>query len=178
MVGHRFLGITKIIITCIFSISRVDETQQVLTIKQNMSADFIGRNVMDLKKNVTTQNWTLAPEALVDEYVPEQDKILNEAIAKEQFTIRLYSVVMILSIVFVTIQTYAIFDYCRRASVNIHKSMVKNIINATMAFFDTHFIGNVLNRFSQDMNNIDEQVPFTMREFIRVSYFNILIIVK
>lgn len=147
----------------------MDETQNVLIIQQNMTADFFGKNIMSLKENVTNLNDTSAPEALIKEYIPEEEEILNKAIATEQFTIKLYSVVMILSIVFATIQTYAIFDYCRRASVNIHKSMVKNIINATMAFFDTHFIGNVLNRFSQDMNNIDEQVPFTMREVIRVS---------
>lgn len=95
-------------------------------------------------------------------------ELLSEAIATEKTTIKMYSVVMISSIVFAFIQTYAIFDYARRASVNIHKSMVKNIMNATMSFFDTHFIGNILNRFSQDMNNIDEQLPFAMREFIRV----------
>lgn len=155
---------------CTFCNFRVDETQNVLIIKQNLTADFFGRNIMSLKENVTNLNDTSAPEALIKEYIPEEEEILSKAIATEQFTIKLYSIVMILSIVFATIQTYAIFDYCRRASVNIHKSMVNNIINATMAFFDTHFIGNVLNRFSQDMNNIDEQVPFTMREVIRVSY--------
>lgn len=33
-------------------------------------------------------------------------------------------------------------------------------MGATMAFFDNHYIGNILNRFSYDLNNIDETIPF------------------
>lgn len=121
-------------------------------------------------ENITTiLNETLGTEALVGNFSSEDERRLAEAVEREQATIKLYSIIMIASVISATVQTYAIFDYCRRASVNIHKSMVTNIMNSTMSFFDTHFIGNVLNRFSQDLNNIDEQLPFTMREFIRVS---------
>lgn len=135
-----------------------------------MTGNVIERSALALTENVTILNDTRVQKLWTESYILGEKKLLEEAIDKEQSTIKLYSLIMILSIVSATIQTYAIFDYCRRASVNIHKSMVKNIMNATMSFFDTHFIGNVLNRFSQDMNNIDEQLPFTMREFIRVKY--------
>lgn len=113
----------------------------------------------------------ISPKLHLYDNETEQIKLLHEAIDKEQATIQMYSLVMILSIVSATIQTYAIFDYCRRASVNIHKEMVRNIMKATMAFFDTHFVGNILNRFSQDTNNIDEILPFTMRELLRVRIY-------
>lgn len=129
----------------------------------------IERQITSVATNFTTLNGTFIAEALTANYT-SPDEALAAAIAKEKATIKMYSIIMIVSIVSATIQTYAIFDYCRRASVNIHKSMVTNIMNATMSFFDTHFIGNVLNRFSQDLNNIDEQLPFTMREFIRVRH--------
>lgn len=125
-------------------------------------------SVLALKTNLTSLNHILSSGVSTESSILEEDKLFEEAVAKEQATIKLYSVIMILSTVFLTIQTYAIFDYCRRASVNIHKAMLTNIMNATMSFFDTHFIGNILNRFSQDMNNIDEQLPFTIREFMRV----------
>lgn len=140
----------------------------MVSIKENTTAIEIERNIMSWAENLTSLNESLISEALTGNYTSETEKKLLEAIAKEQATIQLYSFIMIASIVSAIIQTYAIFDYCRRASVNIHKSMVANIMSATMSFFDTHFIGNVLNRFSQDLNNIDEQLPFTMREFIRV----------
>lgn len=67
------------------------------------------------------------------------------------------------------LKTYVLLNYCRKASVNIHKAMLASIMSAPMAFFDTHFIGNILNRFSQDMNNVDELLPFVFTEVFRVS---------
>lgn len=141
----------------------MDEQHKVLALKENISLNGVETDILSLQDNITSIN-----NISTGNLTSEENLLLDEAVAKEQATIKLYSMVMIASIVSATIQTYAIFDYCRRASVNIHKSMVTNIMNAVMSFFDTHFIGNILNRFSQDLNNIDEQLPFTMREFIRV----------
>lgn len=138
----------------------------VISIKENMTLQGIER--MTDTKNNTDLNMTYPGDDFVGNFNSSGGEVLSDAIAKEQATIKLYSVIMMASVISAVIQTYAILDFSRRASVNIHKSMVQNIINAVMSFFDTHFIGNVLNRFSQDLNNIDEQLPFTIREAIRV----------
>lgn len=85
-------------------------------------------------------------------------------------TIRLFSIMILVNALAHIVSNYLLFDFCRRASLNIHKAMTTNIINAVMSFFDSHFIGNILNRFSQDLNNIDEQLPYAFRESIRVSF--------
>lgn len=94
--------------------------------------------------------------------------LLEKATVKEQTTIRTYSIMIFVTSVLVLIKTYANFDYCRRASVRIHKAMVKSAVNAVMSFYDTHFIGNILNRFSQDLTNIDEVLPWVFGEIVRV----------
>lgn len=99
---------------------------------------------------------------------------LEQAIATEQYSIRIYSIMIFVSSALAMAKTYALFSYTRRASINVHKAMVQNSINAVMSFYDTHFIGNVLNRFSQDLNNIDEVVPFVITDMFRVSWFNIV----
>lgn len=99
----------------------------------------------------------------------EEIHVLNEATATEQSQIHYYSIMIFVSTAAALIKTYVLLSYCRRASINIHKSMLGSILAAPMAFFDTHFIGNILNRFSQDMNNIDELLPFVFTEVFRVS---------
>lgn len=47
--------------------------------------------------------------------------------------------------------------------------MVENVINAFMAFFDGTLVGNIINRFSNDLAVIDETFPFDVYEFFEVS---------
>ncbi|CAH2013754.1 unnamed protein product [Acanthoscelides obtectus] len=98
------------------------------------------------------------------------EKVIEEAKYKEGFTLKLCSTMIIVSTVLTLIKTYTLFDFCKRASINVHKAIVKHIVYAVMSFFDTHFIGNILNRFSQDLNNIDEQLPFVFTECFRVMF--------
>lgn len=70
---------------------------------------------------------------------------------------------------FSLIKFYIFLIFCRKASLNIHESMMKKIIGAPLSFFDNHFVGNVLNRFSFDCNNIDEHLPFIFPQLTGVS---------
>lgn len=66
---------------------------------------------------------------------------------------------------------FALLWFCRTASINLHKKMALAIVGATMNFFDTHFVGNILNRLSYDLNNIDEIIPFQFPSFGTVSIY-------
>lgn len=121
---------------------------------------------MGIQKNLTKEygvNYTaLLPES------GDEMEILTKAITAETFQIHFYSVMIVVATAASLIKTLVLLTYCRRASINIHKAMLSSIMTAPMAFFDTHFIGNILNRFSQDMNNIDELLPFVFTEVFRV----------
>lgn len=81
-----------------------------------------------------------------------------------------FSCVVASTTIFAIITAYVHFNFTRKASNNLHKSMIMNILYAVMNFFDSHLIGNILNRFSKDLNVIDEQLPFILYEFFEILF--------
>lgn len=85
-------------------------------------------------------------------------------------TMNLYTMSIIGYAVAEFIRHYLVLKMGIAASINIHKKMVKRALHAMMTFFDSFFIGNILNRFSQDLNIVDEHLIFVITTFIGVSY--------
>lgn len=64
---------------------------------------------------------------------------------------------------------YLMMNFTRKASLKLHNTMIEKLCTAAMSFYDHHFIGNILNRFSQDLNVVDEALPLTINFFLMVS---------
>ncbi|EFA04139.1 probable multidrug resistance-associated protein lethal(2)03659 [Tribolium castaneum] len=95
----------------------------------------------------------------------EQQK--GTIISHRDFTQHLFSAMTALTVAFELGRILALFAVARRASIKLHKYMTDHIIKATMHFFDTNFIGNILNRFSKDLSTIDEHLPFVIFQVFR-----------
>lgn len=81
----------------------------------------------------------------------------------------IYTILIILATTFTLLQSFIMFYFTTKASINLHKKTFSAIVGATMNFFDDHLSGNILNRFSKDIGLIDEFLPFVIFEVIRVS---------
>ncbi|CAG9865251.1 unnamed protein product [Phyllotreta striolata] len=68
------------------------------------------------------------------------------------------------------VKNFLVLKMSLAASITLHKKMVARILNATMQFFDTYFIGNILNRFSQDLSVIDEQLMFIVTMVVGIVF--------
>lgn len=95
--------------------------------------------------------------------------IYAKAVTTRNYTFTIAGVMIGLRNVLYIIKYFALLWFCRTASINLHNKMASAIIGATMFFFDTHFIGNILNRMSYDLNNIDETIPGLFPTFGSVS---------
>jgi ATP-binding cassette subfamily C (CFTR/MRP) protein 4 len=63
----------------------------------------------------------------------------------------------------------------RKASISLHALLFERIVNASMDFFNSHYTGNILNRFSEDLLYVDERVPYSMYMVLEVRIYIILI---
>lgn len=57
-----------------------------------------------------------------------------------------------------------------RASTIIHAISIKNLLRNPMAFFDSTPLGRILNRFTQDVDEIDEELPSTIHALLNCLY--------
>lgn len=80
-----------------------------------------------------------------------------------------FSCVILALTLFSILAAYIHFNFTRKASNNLHKSMITSVLHSVLTFFDSNRIGNVLNRFSKDLTIIDEQLPFVLYEFLEVT---------
>lgn len=62
------------------------------------------------------------------------------------------------------------FIFFMKASVNMHNSMFKRIINGTMSFFNSNPTGRILNRFTKDIGIIDEIIPNNLLDVLGASH--------
>ncbi|CAH0557797.1 unnamed protein product [Brassicogethes aeneus] len=78
-------------------------------------------------------------------------------------------IMLTLSIVVLTF-TRSVFHFyfSLKSSLKLHDSMVGCLMNTYMSFFDLHFIGNIINRFSRDLSAIDEYLPYLFYEVLRI----------
>lgn len=103
------------------------------------------------------------------------DTILYEdTVRQRNITLTLYSLMILVATVMTFARVYFNFFFSIRASKNIHKAMIGSVLHSAMTFFDRHYIGNIVNRFSKDLNNIDEVIPLNIYEVFRVRSPNIL----
>lgn len=80
-----------------------------------------------------------------------------------------YSVLIVLVIILTIGRSLAFFRFCNKASVRLHNNMFYKIVYATMRFFNFNTSGRILNRFSKDMNQVDEVLPLTLLDTIQVN---------
>jgi len=55
-----------------------------------------------------------------------------------------------------------------RAGRTLHKSMLHNVLQSPMAFFDTTPSGRVLNRFGKDVDVVDNTIAHSIKNWIRL----------
>nr|XP_045582319.1 ATP-binding cassette sub-family C member 4-like isoform X3 [Procambarus clarkii] len=76
-------------------------------------------------------------------------------------------------------RTILFFVMCMTSSRTLHNRMFESIIRVPIKFFDTHPIGQILNRFTKDLGQIDEMLPITVFDvvIILLNFLGIIVVI-
>jgi ATP-binding cassette, subfamily C (CFTR/MRP), member 1 len=74
-----------------------------------------------------------------------------------------YGVLGVMQSISVMVATTIISIFTLNAAIKLHHSMLMRILNSPMSFFDTTPLGRILNRFSKDIDVVDNSIPNNMR---------------
>lgn len=90
----------------------------------------------------------------------------------------------------VFLATLSMFLSCLGAARVLHNDLLHKVIRAPMAFFDRTPLGRIINRFSHDVSEVDNDFPATLRawasciftvlfcSFKEKNYFNLLLLLR
>ncbi|WAR09783.1 MRP1-like protein [Mya arenaria] len=119
--------------------------------------------------SVWLSNWTSDPDLQDVEHYPPDSEARREL---NDYYLSIYGELGIAQ--GIAVFSYAIIQAFRavRASKHLHRNMLMSVLRAPMSFFDTTPVGRIVNRFSQDVDAIDETLPEMFVEVL-FSVFNV-----
>lgn len=67
---------------------------------------------------------------------------------------------------------------CRYSSIKLHGQMLNSILKTKLNFFIQNTIGDIENRFSNDIRTVDNDLAATLFNFIQVFFSSLFINIK
>ncbi|KAH3867552.1 hypothetical protein DPMN_030684 [Dreissena polymorpha] len=117
-------------------------------------------------------------------YWTEDDLLRNTSRADEPefrdrylYYLLMYLLYGVLQGIFVFLSFYMALTRMVRASGTLHDAMLKSILHAPMAFFDTTPIGRMMNRFSSDIDIMDNRLPESYRVWVLMVFITMAVLI-
>ena len=93
----------------------------------------------------------------------------NDTSVRNQYLI-MYGVFGGLQSLFIFLAILIITTGSIRASISLHNNLLENILKAPMSFFDTSPLGRIVNRFSKDMDDVDNVLQFFLKDLLNQTF--------
>ncbi|CAH1777684.1 unnamed protein product [Owenia fusiformis] len=126
--------------------------------------------------NIWLSQWTEDP-LLKNKSVPTNN---SEKVFKINMYLGIYGASGVLQAITVLLYAFVTAFGMIKASRVMHAKMLSNILRSPMSFFDTTPLGRILNRFSRDIETIDNNLPALFRSWINTVFtvFSTIIVIS
>ena len=94
---------------------------------------------------------------------------VNDTSVRYQYLVR-YGVFGGLQSLFIFLAILIITTGSVGASMRIHNNLLENILKAPMSFFDTSPLGRIVNRFSKDMDDVDNVLQNLLKDLLKHTF--------
>jgi ABC-type multidrug transport system fused ATPase/permease subunit len=105
--------------------------------------------------------------------------LLKPSHVNVNYYLSIYFLIGMLALLVTTLRSLVLFTGSLHASKHIHTQLLDRILNAKVRFFDTTPLGRIVNRFSSDLETVDQAVApsltFLLYSIIATAYVVILI---
>lgn len=99
---------------------------------------------------------------------------IDSVMQKRHMMIMIYTCIMVIGTICFLFRSFSFFGLCLRISINLHDMIFRGVSRAKMIFFNNNPSGRILNRFANDINNIDSVLPSSMFDVLDVSDESVL----
>ncbi|XP_068732803.1 multidrug resistance-associated protein 1-like isoform X2 [Montipora capricornis] len=79
----------------------------------------------------------------------------------------LYGVMGLGQAILISVMNVTLAYSAMKATKNLHQGLLINIMHLPMRFFESSPLGRIMNRFSKDVNSVDDKVPRSLGMFLR-----------
>ncbi len=90
----------------------------------------------------------------------------DHSAADVSYYLMVYSILGVIEVVVKLGNDLTYFQKCATASREIHKSLLNNVLRSPMSFFDTNPTGRIVNRFTSDLDTMDQMIPFEILDMV------------
>uniref|UniRef100_UPI00358E52C2 ATP-binding cassette sub-family C member 2-like n=1 Tax=Myxine glutinosa TaxID=7769 RepID=UPI00358E52C2 len=115
-----------------------------------------GQSAATLGQNLWLSDWT--------------SESMNNSNSNLGLRLGVYTALGLAQGLFVVLSTVSIVVAAIHASSILHSSLLENILRLPQTFFDTTPIGRIVNRFSKDMDTIDQVIPVALRSWLSCAF--------
>ncbi|KAG1673329.1 Multidrug resistance-associated protein 4 [Nymphon striatum] len=91
----------------------------------------------------------------------------NSHFQNNQNSLIILSIICLISVLFSIPTIFFDIMFCLRAARKLHDRMFNKLLHAPIKFFNCHPIGEILNRFTKDIGEIDEYIPAGYQDFLQ-----------
>lgn len=124
---------------------------------------YCGYQVAAVFSNVWLSHWT-SDVVLTNRTLGPSDSSIYRN--KNDYYLGIYGVAGVVQAIFILSYVGVFVTRSISASRQLHSAMLHSIVRSPMTFFDTTPIGRVINRFSSDIDTIDNMLPLTIEMWL------------